>query len=165
VLRFGGGDGGLEAAAEDPLLSAQRRGVGPVLQAFAFEVGAQERGVGIEVPFVDVGARGVVDGHERLGEGGPPTTQGVEDAEGRVSMESANFELHRVTLSRSLVNCSLVLPWYFWMVTRSSSYRSSRCSSIGANRSPSSRKSPQIDDRFASSETFSSESSGLSKTR
>src|SRR5699024_2252066 len=60
VLRFGGGDGGLEAASEDPLLSAQRRGVGPVLQAFAFEVGAQERGVGIEVPFVDVGARGVV---------------------------------------------------------------------------------------------------------
>ena len=33
-----------------------------------------------------------------------------------------------VTLSSSLVNCSLVLPAYFWMVIRSSSNRSSGCS-------------------------------------
>ncbi len=45
-----------------------------------------------------------------------------------------------VTLSRSLVNTSLVLPWYFKIVSRSSSRQSSRWSVNGRNASPSRSK-------------------------
>ena len=48
----------------------------------------------------------------------------------------AEADESNVTFSRSFVNCSLVLPGYFWIVMRSSSNWSSGASSIGRSNSP-----------------------------
>ncbi|MFC4328895.1 hypothetical protein ACFPC0_13900 [Streptomyces andamanensis] len=68
-----------------------------------------------------------------------------------VSSRAGSSEASAVTFSRSRVKSSLVLPAYFWMVSRSLSNRSRGCLATGRSRSPSTAKRAYSDDRFDSS--------------
>ena len=103
----------------------------------------------VEVLAVNVDAERVVSVHQGLVERRSAPAKGVADDDARrSSMRSANVEPSSVTFSSSLVNCSLVLPEYFWIVSRSSSKWASGLRRTGRNRSPTRSKRAYADERL-----------------
>ena len=163
TLRAFGGDLDVQSPAEALALPADRAHLGGVLEPLAAQVGAQVRRVRLDRLEVGVHPGHVVTEVEAAAEGGAAAAQRVEDRD-RSGRLTGVLEA-RVTLSNNRVNCSLVLPGYFGMVTRSSSNRSGLVTGTGTNRSSSRRKTAKSADSRATASRVRSSRSATSSCR
>ena len=92
----------------DLAVAPHRGEVRLVLQPLVLQPALDEHGVGLDVARVDVRPEGVEPVHQRLVERGAAAAQRVEDGKPPRVQIPAKAEDASVTLSSSLVNCSLV---------------------------------------------------------